>query len=362
MEADFKLSQLDQVLTIISGKCIARHGRTAKARRQTKRIPHYPNCVATFQLLMTSGDISPSPGSVSVTVKPAANNRRNNSTSSVAICPQCEKSMGRNHKRFLCEVCILFTHARCSGAACTNLKQIRADMPVTWTCDRCTLSTLPFHACPELDTTVVSHVDETITDEIHEILNSNNNQLKVMHLNTQSMMSTFNEFLLTTKTYPMDVALLSETWLRNHKELLDHVAIEGYVTEFRHREVTKGGGVGAYIKDNIPYKRRYDIENIQPSMEHLWLELPGRNKHSKLLLGVIYRSNLLITASNWLECFEDLLTHVTSTWDGMVVLAGDTNFNLLIQHDRLVSRYNTILDIFGIDLIVTKPTRVTKTS
>jgi hypothetical protein len=146
--------------------------------------------------------------------------------------------MRRNHKRFLCEVCISFTHAQCSGAAGTNLKQIRADTPVTWTWDRCILSTLPFHACPELD----------------------------------------------------------------------YVAIEGYITKFRHCEVTKGEGVGAYVKDNIPYKLRYDIENTQPGMEHLWLELPGQNKHSKLLLGVIYRSNLLITASNWLECFEDLLT------------------------------------------------------
>ena len=89
---------------------------------------------------------------------------------------------------------------------------------------------------------------------------------------------------------------------------LDYVAIEGYITEFRHCEVTKGEGVGAYVKDNIPYKRRYDIENTQPGMEHLWLELHGQNKHSKLLLVVIYRSNLLIPASNWLECFEDLLT------------------------------------------------------
>ena len=99
-------------------------GRT-KARRQTKHIPYYPNCVATFQLLMTSGDISPNPGPVSATAKPAGNNRRNNSTSSIAICPQCEKSVRRNCKHFLCEVCISFTHAG------TNLKQIRADTPVT---------------------------------------------------------------------------------------------------------------------------------------------------------------------------------------------------------------------------------------
>lgn len=46
-----------------------------------------------------------------------------------------------------------------------------------------------------------------------------------MHLNTRSMVSTFNEFLLTMKSYPMDVALLSESWLRNQKELLEYVTI-----------------------------------------------------------------------------------------------------------------------------------------
>lgn len=93
----------------------------------------------------------------------------------------------------------------------------------------------------------------------------------------------------------MDVALLSESWLRNQKELLEYVTIEGYVTEFRNREAAKGGGVGAYIKENVNYKRRYDIEKTQPDLEHLWLELPGKNRHSKLLLGVFYRSDLLIT-------------------------------------------------------------------
>lgn len=68
-----------------------------------------------------------------------------------------------------------------------------------------------------------------------------------MHLNTQSMVSTFNEFALTVKSYPLDIITLSETWLKNQKELLEYVSLPGYATEFRHREVAKGGGVGAYI-------------------------------------------------------------------------------------------------------------------
>ena len=87
-----------------------------------------------------------------------------------------------------------------------------------------------------------------------------------------------------------------------------------------------------------------------------------RNKHRKLLLGVIYSSDLLMTASYWLECFEDLLSHITSTWDGMVVLTGDINFDLIGRPDSLFTRYSNTLDMFGLEQIVTKPTRVTRTS
>ena len=183
-----------------------------------------------------------------------------------------------------------------------------------------------------------------------------------MHLNTKAMTSTFNEFLLTMKTYLIDVALFSETWLRDQKELLDYMSIDGYATEFLRRVATKGGEVGAYIKENVAHRRRFDIEKTQPDLEHLWQELLGKNKHSKLLLGVIYRSDLPMTTSYWLGCFEDLLSHTTSTWDGMVVLTGDINFDLIGRPDSLLTRYSNTSDMFGLEQIVTKPTRVTRTS
>ena len=49
------------------------------------------------------------------------------------------------------------------------------------------------------------------------------------------------------KTYLIDVALFSETWLRDQKELLDYMSIDGYATEFLRCVATKGGEVGAYI-------------------------------------------------------------------------------------------------------------------
>ena len=36
--------------------------------------------------------------------------------------------------------------------------------------------------------------------------------------------------------------------------------------------------MGAYLREGISYKRRIDIENIAPDLEHLFLEIPGRNQ------------------------------------------------------------------------------------
>ena len=38
------------------------------------------------------------------------------------------------------------------------------------------------------------------------------------------------------------------------------MSIDGYATEFLRRVATKGGEVGAYIKENVAHRRRFDIE------------------------------------------------------------------------------------------------------
>ena len=132
-----------------------------------------------------------------------------------------------------------------------------------------------------------------------------------MHLNTQCMTSTFNGFLLTVKQLPMDVITLSETWLKNNPALLEYMSVPGYSAVFRNREAIKGGGVGAYSHESIQFKRRCDIENLHPDLEHLWLELRGRNKHSKALIGIMYMSRLILSESDWLEGIDSLLSNLT---------------------------------------------------
>ena len=78
---------------------------------------------------------------------------------------------------------------------------------------------------------------------------------------------------------------LSETWLKNDKHVIDYVQIEGYNTEFRQRQGRRRGGVGLFIKEDLRYKIRRDISNIESDLEQLWVELTFKNKNSSILLA-----------------------------------------------------------------------------
>lgn len=81
--------------------------------------------------------------------------------------------------------------------------------------------------------------------------------------------------------------------------------------------------MGAYIKELDQFKRRTDIKNLETEFEHLWLEFSWKNKYSKLLIGTIYRSELILDTKVWLNKFDDLLSTVMTTWDGLLLVTGD---------------------------------------
>ena len=122
-------------------------------------------------------------------------------------------------------------------------------------CTECTMKELPFLSVRDLNT-MNDFVAELAAQDVSpdrdlEILNENRHLLSIGHLNTQSMVSTFDEFLLFMNKYQFDVMTLSETWLKNNQDLLNYVNIPGYQMLYENRHVKRGGGVGIYIKDNI---------------------------------------------------------------------------------------------------------------
>lgn len=90
-------------------------------------------------------------------------------------------------------------------------------------------------------------------------------------------------------------------------------------------------------------------------MEHLWIELPGRNKNSKILL-------VTMNFSDWIQTSEDLLGANVASWDGMLLLAGDINRDMFRREMSEMKRYNELLDSLNLKQMVTRATRMTKTS
>ena len=113
--------------------------------------------------------------------------------------------------------------------------------------------------------------------------------------------------------YPLDVITMSEIWLKNNNLLLYTLLCyllltyyPGYIHAFNSRNNTRIGGVGIYIKESIKFNRHTDLEKQYPNLEHLWVEIPGHNRH-RVLLEIIYCSDLILPYNNWLNSLSHCL-------------------------------------------------------
>jgi len=113
---------------------------------------------------------------------------------------------------------------------------------------------------------------------------------------------------------------------------------------YKNRDVKRGGGVGVYIKDNIPYKVRNDITNLDKDLELLWLEVNGKKKHSKLLVCVMYQPNFSDQDRyNWIDKFDKVLNNALLNWEGNILLTGDTNIDLVKdKYIETLTSYNLV--------------------
>ena len=171
------------------------------------------------------------------------------------------------------------------------------------------------------------------------------------------MTSTFDKFQFMVNESKFDIITLSETWLRNDKHLLEYVNLPGYKFSHRNRDEKRGGGVGAYIKDCITYKIRTDIISLHGSLEHLWVEVKGKNKKSPCLIGVVYQSSSGNTKKiEWIEKIGAVLSSIKSTWDSAIILTGDTNIDLL-SSSMTRDMYEQMLHTYQLSCHITKPTR-----
>ena len=83
-----------------------------------------------------------------------------------------------------------------------------------------------------------------------------------------------------------------------------------------------GGGVALYIKDNIQYSRRNDIENDKT--ESLWIEIQQVHKKS-YVIGTLYRPE---TGVHYFDFLTEMMD-VVSNENKEIFLFGDFNCDFL---------------------------------
>ena len=184
-----------------------------------------------------------------------------------------------------------------------------------------------------------------------------------MHLNIHSLPSKYDQLQLmmrrlNTKKIELDYILLCETFLNNNNQSLYN--IKGYEMITRNRITNTKGGVAIYLKNNITYKRRNDLEiNIDGEFESIFLET-NSNK-TKTIVGEIYR----IPNTNELDSirhFETILNKLANI-NCNIIIGTDQNFDYLKINRH--TNTNVLLDSFlsaGFIPTINIPTRIVHTS
>ncbi len=113
----------------------------------------------------------------------------------------------------------------------------------------------------------------------------------------------------------------------------------------------RGGGIVIYIKHNLFFRRRTDLE--VPGLETLWIDITFYNKH--ILLGIFYVARMTDTLY---QLVDDNISQALDNNLTDCIIMGDFNVNFLTGHH---TRLHDIFNSNGLTQIVSKPTRITPT-
>ena len=214
----------------------------------------------------------------------------------------------------------------------------------------------------------INHFNDNVINfksySIEDLKNSEldtKDSFNIFHNNSRSILKDgrLDEYtiLLNMMKNPFHVIAFTETWLS--ADNLSVVNIDGYESCHTIRPVnqnfdnkSKGGGISVFVKNDIDFKLRHDLNIIHPCVETLFIEV--RISNIKYLIGTVYRvPNTNVNEFN--EIINGLVEPLKR--DSEVILVGDYNVCLLQNNNHTRSFCNT-MQSNNLFPVILEPTRV----
>ena len=303
------------------------------------------NCTCLVISLLQCGDIQPEPGPPKKTVRKPKH-----------PCVHCGVGVTARSKAISCDVCDRWVHARCTGfltkSDYDNL--VANEQGLTYLCNDCSFNDLPFNIPDDYSEDTPSNFKgqrptESDTDHFDCL---HRKGLHCIHLNARSLLPKLSELRCLAIKTKVAVIGITETWL-DDTVTDNEVAIPGY-NIVRHDRDRHGGGTCVYIRNDIAFNPRKDLES--DCLEAVWTEilLP---KTKPIMIGICYRPP---KQNSFSAQFEETLSKIRSDCELMVL--GDMNICMLHPASSLSRNYLSVCNLFGLRQLISEPTRVTDIS
>ena len=302
-------------------------------------------------------------------------------------CGICGNSVKNEHKAICCDNCSFWIHIKCNNTLDKEYEFLKTSDEM-WSCIICkikfNLGNFPFTTCDNIGLDNLQNVNsmsfleslpsanivnETIqfATSINEINNElptstsckyysvkdfqdeiYSKNLNIFHTNINglgSKIDNLSEFL-TSSEYKIDVVAVTETSEFENVGFIKNVEIDGY-KQFNTASKTSKGGTCIYVKSNLNYLERTDLNIMNEEFESTWIEI--KNKNSKnIITGSIYR-HPHYNFNEFLKYLENCLSKLAKE-DKEIYVCGDFNFDLLKneteQHTQTFSTYYVAMDYY----------------
>ena len=224
------------------------------------------------------------------------------------------------------------------------------------------LTALASFLSPELDETCVNtsekslYLPEEFNNHVdHLSLNESTNIFSCIHMNCRSIGKNIDSVtsLLSALNIQFSAIGVSETWLRPGDSMCN---IDSYDFIGNGRERRRGGGVGIFIRKDLDFIHRSELDINTEFIESLFVEI--KSSHKNTIFSAIYRPPGC-SVQYFLESLNQVLQTV-NTENKDVFFTGEFNIDLMNVFD--CTQVKDFLDIFMVNSmypISHFPTRIT---